>query len=109
MTEKIQLTKEQADELYFNIFFESFHDPTEFKNKLKEFGYLKKSYLHQKVEEVEPIISEFETYTRGTLIGGETCIRIENTKIIKLFDLIKLFKEKYPEDFRWCLKYYYLF
>lgn len=101
MTEKIQLTKEQAMQIHNDCISDNIRTSKKmFLNGLEDCGYIKKSELQQKSEEVEPIISEFERYTRGTLIGGETCIRIENTKIIKLFDLIKLFKEKYPEDFK---------
>jgi hypothetical protein len=102
MTEKILLTKDQAmDLLGYVVIYDSDHgyaglNPDQKKETIRELeisGYIKKSELQQKVEEVEKMYDSLD----GSKIL-HWC-KFTHDYIVNSMYVIQLFKQKYPEEF----------
>lgn len=100
MSEKIQMTEEQFREIALYINVNGMNDINHGLSKadidssihdLKQAGYIKKSELQQKVEEVEEIWNGLKHYD---YIGGQA----NPTKIIhKFYEAIQELKKDHPE------------
>lgn len=102
MSDKIQMTEEQARELFRKTIIPD-HDPDRersFIYNCKSEGYIRKSELQQKVEEAERMYYNFSDYK---YFGGQykrqnddwqkyACDLTKN-----LFELIQLLKQSHPE------------
>lgn len=94
MTEKIQFeSKEQVKEFVKDVY--AWHkDPDSLIRTIIEKGYVKKSELQQKVEDVEKI--------HDNLDGSKVLrwCKFTHDYVVESMSLIQLFKQKYPEEFK---------
>jgi len=86
MSDKIQMTEEQAKEIYENCISEvRVTSKMNFLRELRGCGYIKKSELQQKVEEVEEKYREYEKAEKLNMLNFDE------------YDLIQLLKKDHPE------------
>ena len=95
MTNKIQMTEEQARGIIECIFGTAFefveNDGIVYIQRLRENGYIIKSELQQKVEEAE---DDYDNYVKN-FIDIESDDR--NELIEDLYKLVQLLKQSHPE------------
>ena len=95
MTEKIQMTEEQAIEIIQCVYDTKSRDFNYALERLKEKGYIRKSELETLVEEAEEMYKEWQDSIQGH--GGAYTIH-ETRKIThKCYQALQALKKSHPE------------
>lgn len=89
MSDKIQMTEEQAKQMYLEC-GDMGNGCKLFVERMKESGYIIKSELQQKVEEAEEKYKEW--FKKEQLSNEFDCYLITN-----LYDTVQLLKQSHPE------------